>query len=40
MSANEIAWLNAYHASVREKMAPHLDADTRAWLEDATRAIG
>jgi Xaa-Pro aminopeptidase len=40
MSANEIAWLNAYHASVREKMAPLLDADTRAWLEDATRAIG
>jgi Xaa-Pro aminopeptidase len=39
MSADEIAWLNAYHAAVREKIAPHLDAETRAWLENATRAI-
>lgn len=39
MSADEIAWLNAYHAAVREKIAPHLDAETRAWLEEATRAI-
>ncbi|MET0529042.1 MAG: aminopeptidase P family protein [Microvirga sp.] len=39
MNADEIAWLNAYHAAVREKIAPHLDAETRAWLENATRAI-
>lgn len=40
MKADEIAWLNDYHAKVREKIAPHLDAETRTWLEDATRAIG
>ncbi|WP_457089803.1 aminopeptidase P family protein [Microvirga sp. P5_D2] len=39
MNADEIAWLNAYHAAVREKISPHLDGDTRAWLENATRAI-
>ena len=40
MTAHEVAWLNAYHAKVREKIGPGLDADTRAWLEQATRAIG
>ncbi len=40
MTADEIAWLNAYHVSVREKIGPNLDVETRAWLEDATRAIG
>ena len=40
MTADEIAWLNAYHAAVREKIGPKLDAETRTWLEDATRAIG
>ncbi|MCG7391688.1 aminopeptidase P family protein [Microvirga sp. ACRRW] len=40
MTRDEIAWLNDYHAQVREKIGPHVDAQTRAWLEDATRAIG
>lgn len=40
MNASEIAWLNAYHAAVRERIAPHLDAQTRAWLENATQPIG
>jgi Xaa-Pro aminopeptidase len=40
MSVDEVAWLNAYHASVRDRIAPHLDTQTRAWLEEATRAIG
>jgi len=40
MDADEIAWLNDYHARVREKIGPHLDAETRNWLDDATRAIG
>jgi Xaa-Pro aminopeptidase len=40
MTATEIAWLDAYHAGVREKLASNLDAETRAWLENATRAIG
>ena len=35
----ELAWLNAYHAEVREKIGPLLDDATRAWLEAATRAI-
>ncbi|MHB2167552.1 aminopeptidase P family protein [Alsobacter sp. R-9] len=40
MSAKEIAWLNAYHAKVREVVAPLVDADVRAWLEAATRPVG
>ena len=40
MTAGEIAWLDAYHAKVRELIGPKLDADTRAWLDQATRAIG
>jgi Xaa-Pro aminopeptidase len=35
----EKAWLNAYHARVREVVAPQVDAETRAWLDEATRAI-
>ena len=35
----EIAWLNAYHAQVRELVGPKVDAATRAWLEAATAAI-
>jgi Xaa-Pro aminopeptidase len=40
MTADEIAWLDDYHAKVRELIGPGLDAETRAWLDDATRAIG
>jgi Xaa-Pro aminopeptidase len=29
---DEIAWLNAYHATVRERLAPRLDGDALAWL--------
>ncbi len=36
---DEIAWLNAYHARVRESLASDLDAATRLWLTQATRAI-
>jgi Xaa-Pro aminopeptidase len=39
MTADEVAWLNAYHKRVRDTHAPHLDASTKAWLEDATRPI-
>ena len=34
----EIAWLDAYHARVRETVAPLVDADTAAWLSAATAA--
>jgi len=35
----ERAWLDAYHARVRETLAPLVDAATLAWLEDATAPI-
>jgi Xaa-Pro aminopeptidase len=39
LSAEERAWLNAYHARVRETLMPLVDGETRPWLERATRAI-
>ena len=39
LTAVEIAWLNRYHAQVREKLSPLLDEETKAWLIRATRAI-
>lgn len=39
LTAEEVAWLNAYHRRVRETLSPKLDDATRAWLADATRPI-
>lgn len=40
MTAEELAWLNAYHATVREKLMPLLtDSGVQAWLEAATAPI-
>ena len=39
LSADERAWLNAYHARVRDTLLPLVDQDTKPWLEQATRAI-
>jgi Xaa-Pro aminopeptidase len=39
MAPLEIAWLNAYHARVRDAMQDDLSEDERAWLETATQAI-
>jgi len=39
LSADERDWLNAYHARVRETLGVHLDGETKAWLDKATRAI-
>jgi Xaa-Pro aminopeptidase len=39
LSKDEIAWLDAYHARVRETLAPGLDAATAQWLAEATRPI-
>ena len=39
MSPEEIAWLNAYHAQVRKTLSPRVDAKTKKWLREATRAI-
>jgi Xaa-Pro aminopeptidase len=39
MTADEIAWLDAYHARVCAELSPLLDADTQAWLARATAPI-
>jgi Xaa-Pro aminopeptidase len=39
LSPEEARWLNAYHAHVRKRLSPHLDAPTRKWLAEATRRI-
>jgi len=39
LSESERAWLNAYHARVRETVGPQVDAGTSAWLEEATRPL-
>jgi Xaa-Pro aminopeptidase len=40
MTADEIAWLDAYHQRVRESLTPLLDAPTTTWLAQATRTLG
>ena len=35
----EIAWLNTYHARVREALTPQVDAKTAAWLAESTKAL-
>jgi len=39
MRADEIAWLNGYHAMVRSRLAPLLKGDALAWLNKRTEAI-
>jgi Xaa-Pro aminopeptidase len=40
LSADEIAWLDAYHARVRAEIGPQLEGAERKWLEEATAPIG
>jgi Xaa-Pro aminopeptidase len=40
LEGEEIAWLDRYHAHVRETLSPLLDTVTAAWLEAATRPLG
>ncbi len=40
LEADELAWLNAYHARVREVLTPLVDPETARWLEGATTPIG
>ena len=35
LTDGEVEWLDAYHRTVYERLAPHLDADERAWLAQA-----
>jgi Xaa-Pro aminopeptidase len=39
MTADEIAWLDAYHARVAETLMPLVAGETMAWLEAATRPL-
>jgi Xaa-Pro aminopeptidase len=39
MTADEIAWLDDYHARVAAMIAPLVDAETCRWLEAATRPL-
>jgi Xaa-Pro aminopeptidase len=39
LDAAEIAWLNRYHAVVRERLAPRLQGDALAWLTARTAPI-
>jgi Xaa-Pro aminopeptidase len=32
LSATDVAWLNAYHALVRERLLPLVDGEAKAWL--------
>ncbi|MBR5655730.1 MAG: aminopeptidase P family protein [Prevotella sp.] len=39
MLDEEIEWLNQYHSTVYETLAPHLDDDERLWLREATASL-
>jgi Xaa-Pro aminopeptidase len=39
LNSEERFWLDAYHARVREEIAPMVDGDVRAWLEAATQPL-
>ncbi|HYP30982.1 MAG TPA: M24 family metallopeptidase C-terminal domain-containing protein, partial [Burkholderiaceae bacterium] len=36
LSAADVAWLNAYHAVVRERLLPLVEGEARAWLIERT----
>jgi Xaa-Pro aminopeptidase len=39
LSAEEIDWLNAYHAEVASRVGPLVSGPAREWLENRTRPI-
>jgi len=39
LRADETNWLNRYHATVRERLAPLVAGDALAWLNERTQAI-
>jgi Xaa-Pro aminopeptidase len=39
MEADEIVWLDDYHAHVRRTLSPRVDSRTRSWLAKATRRL-
>jgi len=40
LSADEVSWLDGYHAQVRERLAPLVEGAAREWLERRTRPLG
>ena len=40
LTETEIAWMNAYHARVREIVAPQLSGEDLAWLQAQTAPLG
>ena len=40
LDAEEIGWLNAYHAKTRGLLLPLVASETRAWLREATQKVG
>lgn len=39
LTADEAAWLDAYHARVRDLLSPHVEGRDAAWLAAATRPL-
>lgn len=39
LRADDIAWLDAYHARVRERLSPQLQGAALAWLQERTRPL-
>jgi Xaa-Pro aminopeptidase len=39
LTKDERAWVDAYHARVRDTIGPQLEGDARSWLETATAPL-
>src|SRR3984957_16610952 len=39
VNADELSWLNEYHAKVRHVVRSHVDEATKVWLDDATAPL-
>jgi Xaa-Pro aminopeptidase len=39
LRADDIAWLDAYHATVRKRLAPRLQGAALAWLQERTQPL-
>ena len=39
MREDELAWLNDYHVTVRERLSNHVSGNAKAWLEERTRTL-
>ncbi len=39
LDAGEIAWIDAYHAKVWDKLSPQVEGEAKAWLEAACRPL-